>query len=57
MFARSTCYKVIHAIFSKRQIEANKLKEEIRKIYADSKGSYVAPKIYKILKAMEKILA
>ena len=35
---------------SKRQIEADNLKAEIRKIYMDSKCRYGAPKIYKTLK-------
>ncbi|MBM7685774.1 transposase InsO family protein [Defluviitalea raffinosedens] len=53
-FPRSTYYKALLAVPSKRQMEADNLKAEIRKIYIDSKCRYGAPKIYKALKAIGK---
>ncbi|MBF8982607.1 IS3 family transposase [Lutibacter sp. B2] len=52
-FSRST-----YALFrvpSKRQLEAQKLKAEIKAIYLESKKRYGAPKIQKVLESIGKI--
>jgi len=44
-FSRSTYYKALFRVSSKRQLESQNLKEEIKTIYLDSKKRYGAPKI------------
>jgi len=46
---RSTYYKRLHWIPSKRSLENQKLDEKIKTIHTDSKKRYGAPKIYKTL--------
>ncbi|MDE4541329.1 IS3 family transposase [Thermoanaerobacterium sp. R66] len=53
-FPRGTYYKALFEIPSKRQKEANKLKQEIRTIYFESKYRYGAPKIQKALESRGK---
>ncbi|WP_242976284.1 IS3 family transposase [Clostridium thermopalmarium] len=47
--SRSSYYKSLNQVESKRSIENKRLKEEILKIYNDNKKRYGAPKIHKIL--------
>lgn len=47
--SRSSYYKSLSQVESKRSIENKRLKEEIFKIYNDNKKRYGAPKIHKIL--------
>ncbi|TDT45656.1 IS3 family transposase [Fonticella tunisiensis] len=47
--SRSSYYKHLNKVESKRSIENKRLKELIIKIYKDSKKRYGAPKIHKIL--------
>ena len=47
--SRSSYYKHLNKVESKRNIENKRLKELIIKIYKDSKKRYGAPKIHKIL--------
>lgn len=49
-FPRSTYYKALVCLPSKRRTEADDLKAEILKVYTESIGRHGAPKIYKILK-------
>jgi len=53
-FARSTYYKALLSVPSKRQQEAEQLKANIKTIYLESKRRYGAPKITKILCARGK---
>jgi putative transposase len=48
--ARSTYYKSLNKIKSSREIENEKLKGAIKRIYTDNKGIYGAPRIHHILK-------
>lgn len=48
--SRSSFYKYLHKIESKRSIENKMYEQEILKIYKDSKSRYGAPKIHKVLK-------
>ena len=53
-FPRSTYYKALISVPSKRELEANELKKEIKKIWLDSKSRYGAPKIRMILSQQGK---
>ena len=53
-FPRSTYYKALISVPSKRELEANELKKEIKKIWLDSKSRYGAPKIRMILSKQGK---
>ncbi|MGI6426016.1 MAG: IS3 family transposase [Natronincolaceae bacterium] len=48
-FPRSTYYKALVGVTSKRQEEAERLKSKIRNIWSESKSRYGAPKIHKVL--------
>ncbi len=48
-FPRSTYYKALLVVPSKRQVATDRLKAEIKKIWLESKTRYQAPKIYKVL--------
>ena len=49
---RSTYYKSVNHVMSARDLENQKLDEDIMMIYFDSKRRYGAPKIYQVLLTM-----
>ena len=50
-FPRSTYYKALNSVPSNRELENQRLDEEIRSIYYESKKRYGAPKIQKVLES------
>jgi len=53
-FPRSTYYKALIKEPSNRELEAEELKSDIKKIWLESKSRYGAPKIQKILEGKGK---
>ncbi|WP_242860626.1 IS3 family transposase [Clostridium sp. KNHs205] len=56
-FPRSTYYKALVRVPSNRQLEADKFKAEIKKIWTDSKARYGAPKIHQVLISQGKSIS
>jgi len=56
-FPRSTYYKALVRVPSNRQLEADKFKAEIKKIWTDSKARYRAPKIHQVLISQGKSIS